>query len=425
MTDAFDASNSGTVTAINCITCGAALPALAGHRAKSLSCSYCGSVMDRHDGYKLLAQYRDMARPAGPFSVGMKGDVLGVAQTIVGIVGVTAVIEGVRYGWTNYQLYSPTHGYSWLTWNDGHLTHSRKTRDMPDTGVSNQFFPKATVKAGERSYRMFESYKATIHYLEGELTWVPALGDTTQVLESIDPPHGYAVALGGAETEFEFSTYLDRKEIMESFGLSDEHPRPYGVHAIQPFIPGAFHTALAQTGKLFAPIALLIGLFVMFSGSGQPIAKARIDNPAKGGSLVFPIERTDRLVEIQIWSNVRNAWAWYDMELINEDTEETIAEFDGGVEYYYGVQGGESWSEGSQQATFRFKPPAPGSYRLSASMSERGSANTPMEIEVYKNVMLSRYLFIVAGVSLLMALSLWFRRSRFEAKRWGDGDDDD
>ncbi len=422
MTDGFD-TNTARLASINCTSCGSPLPALAGHRAKSLICNYCGAVMDRHDEYRLLAQYRDMQRPDGPFAIGMSGDLFGVEHTIVGVVGINATIEGHGYAWTNYQLYSPTHGYSWMTWSDGHLTHSRKTRDLPETG--GNFAYKAPLAAAGRMFKMYEEYVARISYLEGELTWVPALGDATRVIEAIDPPYGYAVALGDSETEFEFSTYLDRAETLAAFGVTDEFTRAHTVHAIQPFIPGAFHTALAKAGKVFAPIAAVIALILLAIGGGEKIAEATIADPFAGGSVVFPLDSSHRLVEVGITANVYNSWSWYDMELTNEDTDETIAEFDGGVEYYAGRDSDGAWTEGSQFAAFRFKPPAPGSYRLSVKAGDPKSSTVPLKVEVKRNVMITRYLFMLAGFALLMWISLWWRGARFESRRWGEDEDDD
>ena len=422
MTDGFD-SGQKSLAAINCTSCGSPLPALAGHRAKAMICSYCGAVMDRHDGYQLLARYRDMPRPDGPLTIGMSGEIMGVEQTIVGIVGVSAVIEGLRYGWTNYQLYSPTHGYSWLTWTDGHLTHSRKTRDMPEVG--GHFAYKAPLNAAGRAFRMFEQYVARITYLEGELTWVPALGDETQVIEAIDPPYGYAIAMGENETEFEFTSYLDRTETLAAFDVEDTFPRPSTVHGTQPFLPGALHVALSKAGKWFAPLALVLGLAFLAIGAGKKITETVIVNTDTGGSVVFPLNRPDRLAEVRLTANVVNSWSWYDMELIHEESEETVAEFDGGIEYYEGRDSDGAWTEGSQTVTFRFKPPAAGAYRLYIETGDPRSARLPVRVEIRENIMLARYLFGLAIFFTLCALSLWLRRQRFEARRWGEDEDDD
>jgi len=419
---------SEALKAINCTTCGSPLP------AKALVCSYCGSVMDRHDSYKVLAQYRDMPRPDGPFALGDEGEILGVHQTIVGIVGVKTVIDREAYFWTNYQLYAPTHGYSWMTWNDGHLTHSRKVRDGTDHTQST-FLPKNEFSAMGRSFKMFESYDAIIDYIEGELTWVPKIGDRVKVIDGIAPPHGFSLAMNDEEIETELQTYLNRKEVIESFGYHDDLPSPSGVHAIQPFEPGAMHTSASSAAKYFLPIAAVGALGLMLFGGGSTIAQTRIPNTAAGGALSFEASNTSRLMSIEMSAPLRNQWSWYDMTLVHDESGEEV-EFGSGLQYYSGYSGGESWSEGSQDATMRFKPPKTGKYTLrianaplDKNISRRDrqqfAADVPLTIQVRENVFVSRYFWMLTIVLGLIFGSMKMREWLFEGARWGGGDDDD
>ena len=425
---------SEKLTALNCTSCGSPLPALAGHRAKAMVCNYCGAVMDRHDGYKVLAQYRDMPRPDGPFKLGDAGQVLGVHQTVVGIVGVQSRIEGAMYYWTNYQLYSPTHGYSWMTWNDGHLTHSRKVRDGTDHTQSS-FFPRGEFPAMGRSFKMFESYDAVIHYIEGELTWIPKPGDRVKVIDGIAPPHGFSLAMTDDEIETELQTYLNRTEVLEAFGYADDLPRPGGVHAIQPFEPGALHTAAAGAAKYFLPVAAIGALALLTLGGGSTVAQATLPDTAAGGALSFAAPSTSRLMSIEMRAPLRNQWSWYDMTLVHDESGEEV-EFGSGLQYYSGFEGGESWSEGSQTATLRFKPPKTGQYTLrianapldkGISRTDRAqfASNAPLSVRVKQNVFVSRYFWILAAVLGVIYGSLKLRSWMFESARWGGGEDDD
>ena len=390
--------------------------------------------MDRHDGYKVLAQYRDMQRPDGPFMLGDSGEVLGVKQTVVGIVGVETRIEGHTYQWTNYQLYSPTHGYSWLTWNDGHLTHSRKVRDGTDHSQAN-FYPKGEFSAMGREFKMFESYGAVIHYIEGELTWVPKLRDKVNVIDGIAPPHGFSLAMNDGEIETELQTYLNRAEVLESFGFADDLPRALGVHAIQPFEPSALHSSAGKTAKMFLPIVGIAALLLTFMGGGSKIADAQIRDMNKGGEVTFDVANASRLMSIELEAPLRNQWSWYDMTLVHKESGEEV-EFGNGMQYYSGRSGGESWTEGSQSATMRFKPPKTGQYTLrvanaaleqniSSSDRRQFATNVPLKVEVRQNVFVARYFWILTILAGLLFGSLWLRELKFESARWGGGDDDD
>ena len=425
---------SDSLNALNCTTCGSPLPALAGHKAKALVCSYCGSVMDRHDGYKVLAQYRDMPRPDGPFTLGDGGEILGVHQTVVGIVGVQSRIEGQTYYWTNYQLYSPTHGYSWMTWNDGHLTHSRRVRDGTDHTQAN-FYPKGEFSAMGRAFKMFESYDAVIHYIEGELTWVPKLRDSVRVIDGIAPPHGFSLAMTDGEMETELQTYLNRTEVLESFGFADDLPSALGVHAIQPFEPGELHSSAGKAAKIFLPITGVGALLLTLMGGGSEIADIRIADMTKGGEVSFEAPSTSRLMSIELEAPLRNQWSWYDMTLVHDESGEEV-EFGSGLQYYSGYSGGESWTEGSQSATLRFKPPQTGKYTLrvanapldkntSSTDRKQFAQKVPLKIEVRQNVFVARYFWILTVLMGLAFGSLWWRERLFERARWGGGDDDD
>ncbi|MGI9507513.1 MAG: DUF4178 domain-containing protein, partial [Geminicoccaceae bacterium] len=75
------------IKAINCTSCGATLDVLGGHRVRSLTCGYCGSVMDRHADFKLLQEYRDRPdRPITPLAIGMQAMLKGVSFTIIGMI---------------------------------------------------------------------------------------------------------------------------------------------------------------------------------------------------------------------------------------------------------------------------------------------------------------------------------------------------
>ena len=425
--DAARGKRSGEAKAINCTTCGASLPALAGHKAKALVCSYCGSVMDRHDDYKVLARYRDMRRPAGPLMIGMEGEVLGVRHTVVGIVGMSTRVEGETYRWTDYQIYAPTHGYSWLTWYDGHLVHSRKVREPVDVDPIRGFVPKAEFDAAGDTFTMFEQTVARIDYIEGELTWVPKLGDETPVIEAISPPYGFAVSRGEVEQETELMTYLERDAVLESFGVDvTELPAPGGVHAIQPFEPGHTHSALAQVAKWFLPGLALAALALWLFGGGSTVARAFIQDPAKGGVLEFEAPGSTTLMAIDIEAPLSNEWAWYEMSLQHVESGEDVAEFGEGLEYYSGYEGGESWSEGSRSATLRFRPPQEGLYRLTLQADPQSPALTrPVQVEVRSNVFVARWFLLLAVVALVLWASLAFRRHSFETRRWGGGDEED
>ena len=155
----------------------------------------------------------------------------------------------------------------------------------------------------------------------------------------------------------------------------------------------------------------------------------------QGGEVSFDAGSTSRLMSIELDAPLRNQWSWYDMTLVHNESGEEI-EFGNGMQYYSGYSGGESWSEGSQTALMRFKPPKTGQYTLrvanaaldkntSGTDRQQFATNVPLKVEVRQNVYVARYFWIITILAGLIFGSLWLRERMFEGARWGGGDDDD
>ena len=134
---------------------------------------------------------------------------------------------------------------------------------------------------------------------------------------------------------------------------------------------------------------------------------------------------------LKLSSNQDNAWAWYDISVLKG--EQPIAALSKGISYYHGYEGGESWSEGSQSARAYFTLAEPGNYRFhvegTGGTGENG--NQPqasgVTFELFEDVIVSRYFFILALIFVIAAIWEPLLRYRFEARRWAPvlEDDDD
>ena len=419
------------VQAINCTACGATLDVMGGHRVKSLTCGYCGSVMDRHAGYQVLQRYRDSPeRPYAPLTLGMEATLKGVPFAIIGMIRYVSHQSGPgwaeSYDWISFQLYSPTHGYGWLTWNKGHYLFSYRTRDMPYPVTPRHLMPKSPVRLEGRKFKMFERYAATIDYVEGELTWIAKRGDEVHVVEAIDPPAMFSYERGENELEYSIGEYMEPAEVHAAFGI-DPPGRPEGVHPAQPFRPSALLEALSKIGPIFAGVAIL-GLFLVLTlGGGREIVRSTIDDPSASAWLVsFTVTDADRLVKIELESPVRNNWVYYELTVNNAETEEPVLFLGQEISYYEGRDSDGRWTEGSRRADALFKLPAPGDYELAIDASEIGhpvprvelglkrpqaddnevglvasEVFPPLEVRIHDRVMVKRYAVILLILSIV------------------------
>ena len=103
------------VKSIKCTNCAAPLSLIGGGRVESITCSYCKSVLDLNDNYKVLSNFRNVKESQKlPFTIGMVGRLKDVDYTIIGRV--TYATSYYPHGeWTDFLLFSPLYGYAYLS----------------------------------------------------------------------------------------------------------------------------------------------------------------------------------------------------------------------------------------------------------------------------------------------------------------------
>ena len=425
------ASSSRKVKSINCTQCAAPLEIYGGgRRIESLTCGYCGSVLDAKKQFATIKKFTGIVRPFPyPLRIGQEGILKGVKFTIIGAIQYEVTTEYAT--WLEYLLYSPTHGYAWLEYENGHFVFSHKVRDIPDGQVAD--IEKARFTARGRNFRVYDFYTAKIVFVEGELTWQAQLGDEVRLTDGIDPPYSFTIEKTGQSLEYSAGEYLQPDEVARGFSL-DSLDKPVGVHASQPFIANSLIRGLVGAGKIFAPLSIILFLVVLLFGSGKQIFSDTISANEYFGdngsfNREFTVSQPQRLVELELYANLNNAWTWYDIEILKD--EQPIFSLSQQISYYHGYEGGEHWSEGSRGVNTYFKVPAAGTYsfRLAGEGGSGNRSKTPqrqtLHVKINEGIIVSRYFLIMAIISLLGLLSVPAYKYHFEALRWGAYEEDD
>ena len=204
--------------AIKCTNCAAPLDILGGGRVNTVTCSYCHSILDMNDHYKVLAKFNDTKRPQGPFMIGMRGNIKGVEWTIIGWIAYRTA-EFPAEEWSEFFLYSPTHGYAWLVYENSKVYFSKRVRDF-DLLAWQEKKPK-TLFYHKGHYLLNEaSYLTYVDYVEGELNWIAKFGDKFSTWDY----NGVGFkTLNIEKTNEELEVYLterlDKSDIYSAFGL--------------------------------------------------------------------------------------------------------------------------------------------------------------------------------------------------------------
>ena len=421
----------GEVAAVSCPSCGAGLKALGGGRVVLHVCSHCGAELDAVENYRLLRTHAGRNRPDTPFQLGAKGIIKGVSWTVIGIISWAETHYSQSWGWTDHQLYSPTHGYAWLTLEDGFLIFTRAWRGplnpswiTPEAVEFADSHPE--IYARDRSYAYYETADATVNFAEGEFSSVIRMGDRVNSLCFLSPDELMTLTQSGNEREVELSTWLPQAEIWAAFALSPP-VRPWRVHPLQPYQPFRDEGFVTRLGMATCVAAVLLSLSLMTRG--EPVSPVlEPGGPSLALDAEVPITATRGLTEFQIVTDLYNAWSDIDLELV-DPAGAPVFEAEREIGYYEGVEDGESWSEGSNTLTVAFRPPVAGDYSVSLDVSEGGTGETAegspirmLRLAVVQGKAASFWMWLVVLITLPIAAATPVRRWLHHKARWRGSD---
>jgi DNA-directed RNA polymerase subunit RPC12/RpoP len=436
---------------LNCPNCGGPLELRAPDRSERVTCPNCGSLLDVNQGQLryLLTLERKGTEPSIP--IGATAEFEGQPQTVIGFVVRSVEFDGVRYFWQEYLLYNPAIGFRWLVESDGHWNYVKTVPpgEVVETGTKTALY-------GGKSFKAFQDAAARVEYVEGEFYWKVTVGELVRATDYVAPPlmlskevpiaqRGLAggSTLQSEEVNWSLGTYTPLKEIERKFGVS--LPRPTTVAPNQPWphrkIYGYWLALLVAT--------LFVGVFMfvasprtpVFSQAytlqptptptpGTPEAAQAAQDAAENGPNVktqviftnpLPI-RGRRNIQVSGRANVDNNWLYVEGDLINEQTG-LIQQFELPIEYYYGVEDGESWSEGDREQTVTLPALPEGNYtmRLEAQWENWNQPAPPqVTIKVEQGVPRMMNLLIVILVISAVPILFAFRHFSFEKRRWAD-----
>lgn len=433
-------SRAGDLRAIQCPSCGAGVDVLGGGRVVVQVCPYCATELDATENYRALRKFTDMKRPDTPFRLGMEGEIGGIRHQIIGIVGHTERYGRMEWKWADHLLYSETHGYSWLTIEDGHLIWSRRVRwDVPtsyfNTGYVEAAEHRPGFRAEGRGWAYLETSTSQVTYLEGAFTWVPQLDDATTAISYLSDGEMLTVEATGREREQSLATLLPREATATSFGVTAlDLPATYGPHALTPVTSGRDESFVLRVAAGFAAVALV--LLVYFYGQGErALAQTAFPIATLPQTVEFEVTRPGRLLRVDLQADVSNAWAGIGAELEDPD-DQLLFELEREIGYYHGTEGGEGWTEGSTGATIRKLAPEAGIYRLTLT-SEGGDVepgyfgSTAQTIKVSVTQGLAAWFWMASAFLLFAGLAAYGplmhylkMRSRLATGDWTDDDED-
>ncbi len=415
--------------AFQCPSCGAPIQLHSG-AIETVACMGCGTILDiQNEQLKVIQEAKAATRIEPRLALGSKGKFPGapnVAWEIIGYLKRSTRIEGVNYVWDEYLLFQQEAGFAWLIEDQGHWNFAR-----PMSTVPNFHRDQLKFRWENQQFVLFNRGRASVDYVLGEFTWRVRVGENVATADYVAGSVMLSRETSKKETTWTRADYVEPETVWSAFGLSTTPPDREGVYPNQ---PNPWQAAHKRTFRLFWFLILLAsaiqGGLMLRSSSSTLLSQTLVYTPGieePVASEVFYLREPARTLTLSRRTSLENNWLSLTTTLVDKDSGRT---WQAGQEmsYYHGVDGGESWSEGSNSDEIVFRNIPAGSYYLSVE-PELGSDRTdPVGdgLMLRKDVLgWSSYVLFLVFILLFPLFSGW-RKSAFETSRWEEksiGDD--
>ena len=411
-----------------CPSCGAPMQA----RSKDIlavGCVTCGAVVDTADrNYKLLSQALGMRdeKYTPRLPLGSKGTLEGKPVEVIGFLVRQSKSDGIAYDWREYLLAGENGTYRWLTEYNGHWNVVDVLSNPPTTSGIVEL---DNVNYGGQSFRHFSTTPvAEVIQVAGEFTWRVRRGETSRVLDYVAPPLLLSRESTSNDLNWSLGTYVAPEVIADAFKLTGRMIAPVGVFANQ---PNPWEEANRRVFKLFWKLALaaiVLQLFFAFIAGGRTLLRQELVlSPQMAEDTVvtreFEVRGKPRKITVRNTTSLDNNWIGLDLMLVNKASGQawpTTRE----LAYYYGSDGGESWSEGSRDDEVVFLDIPPGTYYLTVEPDLAPERPVPVRdvIEVSSGGAGWSNFVMVMLFLIIFPLFTFMRRAAFETGRWAESD---
>ncbi len=402
------------VRSFTCPSCGGEIMLRSGAHALSAVCRNCSSVIDTTDErFKVIQDFALKAKLT-LIPIGARGALSNITWEVIGYL--EKKDKTGFYFWDEYLLFNPYHGFRFIVQMDGHWNFVSPVKKY----VGRPHGRNVLYYNNER-YRRFLSDRPAVANVQGEFYWQVKKGDKADTEDYIKPPYMLSVETSDGETTASMCEYLEPSVIKDAFGLA-RVPSRKGVYANQPY-PGDPY--LTWTVACFAIIfAILIHVVTAMRGDAAVILSENkvFTSEEKGKTFMSQPIRIDyaQNILVETTAAVDNQW----VELSVDVSDETAGKNYGlrqAVEYYHGVSGGESWSEGGRNESDFISRLEPGNYKI---LYEVDSGSFPMHVNIKATRDKASWGNFWWTLLLIIAypLTSFLRRRAFETKRWENSD---
>lgn len=422
-----DAGQRLKVEAFSCPNCTAPLT-IHSIAIKSIGCPGCGTLLGvENDKVQQLSKAAQKLRIQPWLPLGSKGRLADVDWEAIGFMRRFSRAGGEKYFWREYLLFNAKEGFAWLTEYDGHWNFVRTLSRPPSVPRQS----RRPIRYAQTTFEHFSLAQAEVDYVLGEFYWRVRVGETCSVDDFICPPRMLSREVTKNEVTWSEGVYTEANLIRQAFGVTADPPKQRGVYANQPNPwNAAFRKSLWLNGVLLLVATLIQIAFLLFSPSGSVLKEDFVLSADNAEPLLtsqeFVLKEPVRALRLQHQTDIGNNWVGLSSVLVEKQTGAAYRA-DQEIGYYYGIDDGERWSEGSRSATAVFRNLPAGTYYLNIEYElgdgvKRADYRVADRVSLMRNPVVWSSYFLLILVLAAFPLQARLRRSNFETARWAESD---
>ena len=424
------------VEKLSCTKCGGPLDLVAPDRAERIICPNCGAMHDVREGSLAYLKTLQKQRIQPRIPLGKRGKIDGDEYAVAGFMSRSVTFDQ-KYFWTEYLLFNPAKGFRWLVDSDDHWSFVEPIAagDVISDGSSR-------IKWNDKAFKIFQIAIATVESVLGEFYWRVEVGEQVRAVDYIAPPEGISVEYSGTKGEMEVNyshaRYMPVAEVEQAF---DVHALPYPQTAGW-YQPNPYATGVVSLWMKFALALLVIAIVIAIVRGGRDVFTENVNFGARA------IETTPTATQLQ-WgggdtrhivftspfqlsggknlrveghvSDLNNAWVYVAGDLIN-DKGAIVDSFQLPMEFYSGYDGGEHWTEGSQNRVAYLSALPGGTYtmRLEGDWDINKLSHPSVFLTVQEGVFRWSHFWLALLLLTIPPVFSGLRYNGFETQRWSD-----
>ncbi|GEM_PF-5026111 len=328
--------------------------------------------------------------------------------------------------WIEYQLLDQFNENHILTEWKGHfhyLKQADKSNIEISTLISSYKDNRTSLEFQNKSFKRISKYTTSTLSLIGEFPYDVINISHIKCRDFVSPPELISIEVDEKETIAYIGRYVPIKEIRSIFKNNTiENPDNYFIGMAQPFAKGLNTKIINRFAMYFLMLFTVFHIVFSFSDAENYLIVSDTEilqnnQTSVSKSFILPEQSRSYYLSFTATSGINNQWIEDQITLVNEKTGEE-REFSIGIEYYSGVDGGYSWSEGSNESEIGISDVQPGKYHI----KEKLITSSPSE---HLNVLLTGIISTPSdwnfGVLLLIILIAIFilniLKNNFDSKR--------